>query len=145
MSLNKVKKQREVATWLIWPYQSDNRDAVSCRSYHVQSLPSPLFKSLCKSVCVTVNLCVRVFVCALRIPLGSKSVVIAFVSAGLCTNKRQTSAGAWECASLGAALSLAHFRGVLPFAATTGSNWWMEIGGSGGRKGEGWWWCLMFR
>lgn len=62
-------------------------------------------------------------------PPGSKSVVIAFVSACLWSNKRQADAGAWECASLGAALSLAHFRGVLPFSATTGSNWWMKIGG----------------
>lgn len=45
-----------------------------------------------EGVCVCVRACT--FVCALRIPLGSKSVVIAFVSAGLCTNKRQTSAGA---------------------------------------------------
>lgn len=101
--------------------------------------------SVCVSVCARVSVCVRVsvyvwvrvctFVCALRIPLGSKSVVIAFVSAGLCTNKRQTDAGAWECESLGAALSLAHFRGALPFSATPGSNWWMETGGVGGESG----------
>lgn len=78
---------------------------------------------MCVRVCVRQRICACVHICvALRIPLGSKSVVIAFVSAGLCANKRQTHAGASECASLGAALSLAHFRGALPFSATTGSN-----------------------